>query len=68
LKREYILSIPKDKKQVCNMINNSDIEIIFTDKNSNVYKECLLDKNSKFKLDQTFLVNFNRINAFIKYR
>ena len=68
LKREYILSIPKDKKQVCNMINNSDIEIIFTDKNSNVYNECLLDKNSKFKLDQTFLVNFNRINAFIKYR
>ena len=50
------------------MINNSDIEIIFTDKNSNVYNECLLDKNSKFKLDQTFLVNFNRINAFIKYR
>ena len=47
------------------MINNSDIEIVFTDIKSNIYDECLLGKNSKFELDKIFDVNKNKIKAFI---
>ena len=65
LKRKYKLSIPKNKKQICNMLNSSDIDIIFTDKNSKNLNDCLLTKNSRFKLDKTFDIKHNRINAFI---
>ena len=65
LKREYKLFIPKDKEKLCKMINNSDIKIVFTDKNSNIFNECLLDKNSRYKIDKNFIINANKINAFI---
>ena len=44
---------------------NSDIKIVFTDKNSNIFNKCLLDKNSRYKIDKNFIINTNKINAFI---